>query len=193
MKWTGFILIDILIALVLISVWLEVKGNYFSIIMQRPVNTEWFGIVPEHPNPPPVLVTRIRGPFPLPAGLADYAIISVAEGNIILRGQKVSSAYQSLSFYPNTYLRLGSASPSILDFENIITDEDGNYEIHLSAEKQDYMENWFHLNGQKGGMIALRSYRPPYGEKLIYPSVELNGKIIQEEQVLIFNNPKIEI
>ena len=118
--------------------------------------------------------------------------ISVAEGNIILRGQKVSSAYQSLSFYPNTYLRLGSASPSILDFENIITDEDGNYEIHLSAEKQDYKENWFHLNGQKGGMIALRSYRPPYGEKLIYPSVELNGKIIQEEQIRIFNNQKIE-
>jgi len=192
MKWTGFIIIDILIALVLISVWLEVKGNYFSIIMQRPVNTEWFGIVPEHPNPPPVLVTRIRGPFPLPAGLADYAIISITEGDVILRGEKMSSAYQSLAFYPNTYLRLGSASPSILDFENIITDEDGIYEIHLSAEKQDYMENWLHLNGQKGGMIALRSYRPPYGEKLIYPSIELNGKIIQEEQVRIFYNPKIE-
>jgi len=41
-------------------------------------------------------------------------------------------------------------------------------------------------------MIALRSYRPPYGEKLSYPSVELNGKIIQEEQVRIFINPKIE-
>ena len=54
------------------------------------------------------------------------------------------------------------------------------------------MQNWFHLNGQKGGMIALRSYRPPYGEKLIYPSVELNRKIIQEEQVRIFINQKIE-
>ena len=119
-KWISFIIVDLLIAICLIATYLEIKGGYFNILLQRPVDTGWFGIVPEHPNPAPMWITRIRGPFPLPSGLADYGIISVSDGEVVLKGQPNTAAYQSLSFYPNTYLRLGSASPSIIDFENLI-------------------------------------------------------------------------
>ena len=186
MKWTGILLLDLLLALLVLVIWLEINGSYFSIILQRPVNTEWFGILPENHNPAPTLVTRIRGPFPLPAGLADYGIISVAEGDVVLRGRLHAAAYQSLAFYPNTHFRLGSAPPSVLDFENIDADAEGNYVIHISAHKESYMQNWLDLQGDNGGLIALRSYRPKLGEELSYPSVEVAGELLQKEQSRVF-------
>ena len=45
MKWTGILLLDLLLALLVIIIWREVNGSYFSIILQSPVNTEWFGIL----------------------------------------------------------------------------------------------------------------------------------------------------
>ena len=191
MKWTGILLLDLLLALLIIAVWLEVKGSYFSIILQRPVNTEWFGILPKNYNPAPTLVTRIRGPFPLPAGLADYGVISVAKGEVVLRGRKHTAAYQSLAFYPNTHFRLGSAPPSVLDFENINTDGEGNYVIHISVKKDAHMQNWLDLQGDKGGLLALRSYRPKPGEMLSYPAVEVGGELLQKEQSRVFYPAKI--
>lgn len=190
LKWTGFIILDFAIALVIIAVYLEIKGNYCSILLQRPVNTEWFGIVPEHSNPAPMWVTRIRGPYPLPAGLADYGIISIASGDVVLRGHPNPAAYQSLSYYPNTYPRLGSAAPSVLDYEDLFLEEDGTYIIHISNQKQSKMKNWLDSQSAPGGMIAFRSYRPEAGAIIEYPSVELEGKVIQDKKSIVFGEKK---
>ena len=76
--------------------------------------------------------------------------------------------------------------PSVLDFENIDADAEGNYVIHISAHKESYMQNWLDLQGDNGGLIALRSYRPKLGEELSYPSVEVAGELLQKEQSRVF-------
>lgn len=190
LKWTGFLLLDFIIALLLLGSYLELKGNYTSILLQKPVNTEWFGIVPEHPIPAPMWVTRIRGPFPLPNGLADYGIISVSDGDVILRGELNQAAYQSLSFYPNSYPRLGSAAPSVMDFEDLELEEDGSYVIHINDLKQAGMKNWLDSQSAPGGMIALRSYRPNPGSAIEYPAVQVAGKLIQEKTTIVLGETK---
>ena len=191
LKWTGIVFLDILIALMLLGTYLELKGNYTSILLQKPVDTKWFGIVPEHPISAPMWVTRIRGPFPLPHGLADYGIISVSDGNVILKGEPNHAAYQSLSFYPNSYPRLGSAAPSVLDFENLELDDDGTYVIHISNQKQAGMKNWLDSQSAPGGMIALRSYRPFPGSTIEYPSVQVAGKLIQDKKLIILGETNL--
>ena len=185
-KWGLFILVGLTVAFIVLASYLEIKGNYFSIILQRPVNSNWFGIVPGHPNPAPNLLVRIRGPFPLPVGLADYGVTSVVAGNVVLRGQPNQSAYQSMAFYPNTHFRMGSAAPSTLDFKDLQLEEDGRYKISISQERGEGMKNWLDAQGEKGGMIALRTYRPASGTLIEYPAVELDGKIIQEKYERIF-------
>jgi hypothetical protein len=177
----GFVLLDFILALVFIALYLEFKGGYFRILLQRPVNTKWFGILPDHPNPAPMWVTRIRGPFPLPSALADYGLISVKQGGIILQGRPNRAAYQSLSFYPNTRPRLGSAAPSVMEFEDLILEEDGSYIIHINDKKHPSMRNWLDSQSTRGGLLALRSYGPEPGSTIEYPSVELEGKLVQDK------------
>lgn len=185
-KWGLFILLDLAAAFIILASYLEIKGNYFSIILQKPVNSNWFGIVPDHPNPAPNLLVRIRGPFPLPGGLADYGVISVTGGVVLLRGQPNQSAYQSMAFYPNTQFRMGSAAPSTLDFKDLQLEEDGSYKISISQERGAEVKNWLDSQGEKGGMIALRTYRPASGTLIEYPTVELDGKVIQEKYERFF-------
>jgi hypothetical protein len=186
LEWLGFLVLDFILALIVIALYLELKGKYFRILLQRPVNTQWFGILPDHFNPAPMWVTRIRGPFPLPSALADYGLISLKAGDIILRGRPHRAAYQSLSFYPNTRPRLGSAAPSVMEFEDLMLEEDGSYIIHICKQKDQDIKNWLDSKSNRGGMLVLRSYRPEPGTKIEYPSVELEGKLVQDKRSFVF-------
>ena len=190
LEWVSFVLLDFVLVLVFIAFYLELKGGYFRTLLQRPVNTKWFGILPDHPNPAPMWITRVRGPFPLPSALADYGLISLKAGEIILRGRPNRAVYQSLSFYPNTRPRLGSAAPSVMEFEELILEEDGSYVLHISKRKDQKAKNWLDSRISRGGMIVLRSYRPEPGTVIEYPSVELDGKLVQGNNSFVFGEKK---
>jgi len=69
-----------------------------------------------------------------------------------------------------------------LDFDTMTLESDSTYIVYISPIRENYMKNWLDSQGSNGGGIVLRTYKPKTNTMLHYPSVELDGVLLNTGQ-----------
>ncbi len=200
--WIAFGLFDLAVALLLLSVYFQWRGQFLTLLRFRAMRGDtpgppltrrprWLSTQPA-PNPgalPRALAQRM-GPFPMTPHGGDwnfFCYVHVAPGKPVrIRGQLTACRSANLTLYYPEHLRGERRDPPpFLDARELRREDSGTYEIVISHEPSDPAVHRLEPGGNRHMMLALRHYVFEDGSDIHYPEIwwgdeqVLPGKVIR--------------
>lgn len=197
-QWVFWGLVDLLVALVVLGVYFQRRGQVFTLLRFRGLRDHggppltrrprWLSTQPA-PNPDaiPRLLAQRMGPFPMTPHGGDwnfFCYVHVAPGKpVTIRGQRIDCRHANLTVYFPEHLRgERQEAPPSLDATELRHDDEGRYEVVISHEPSQ--GNRLDVDGHHHVMLALRHYVFPDGADIHYPEVRWGPKLVLPARVI---------
>lgn len=187
MSVVPWLLLDLVVALLVLAVIYQRRGQLFTLLRFRRMRgadpgppltarPRWLSTQPA-PNPDriPRWLAQRMGPFPMTPRGGDwnfFCYLHIAPGRPVrLRGKLPDCRLANLTLYAPEHLRAEKDElPASLDAEQIVVGSDGTYEIAIGHEETD-VPNRLDPGGARHAMLALRHYVFDDGVDIPYPEV----------------------
>ena len=198
--WIAMGLLDLVVALLLLGVFYQWRGQIFTLLRFRAMRGDdpgppltrrprWVSTQPA-PNPGrlPRPLSQRMGPFPMTPHGGDwnfFCYVHVAPGRPVrIRGKLTACRGANLTLYYPEHLRGERREPPpSLDARELKLEDGNSYEIIISHEPSDPELNRLEPGGNRHLMLALRHYVFENGTDIHYPEIWWGDELILPGQV----------
>lgn len=195
-----WILLDVVVALVILGILYQQRGQIFTLVRFRAMRGDdprppltrrprWLSTQPA-PNPDriPRWLAQRMGPFPMTPYGGDwnyFCYVHLAPGRPVrIRSKRVDCRHANITLYAPEHLRGERiTAPPSLDAEQLVCEDDGTYEIVIAHEPSG-ARNRLDPAGSRHGILALRHYVFMDGIDMHYPEISWGDEIVMPARVV---------